>query len=148
MRQFWARRASRSSSGSMGISIGAHGSDAKAGRDAAGAAEDVEQRVVLEPREHELDHLPERFLDVAGVSAEEADQRGVGQGGEQEADDEDDRERAGPDDAGGDDRGRLPELPELADELRLGGGGGTPRFVGFGFGAGPPRCVGSPGGPT
>ena len=63
------------------------------GRDPAGVAEGVEQRVVLEAREHELDHLPERLLDVAGVGAEEADQRGVGQRGEDEAGDEDDRER-------------------------------------------------------
>ena len=91
------------------------------GRDPARALEDVEQRVVLEPREDELDHLPERLLDIAGVGAEEADQRGVGQRREDEADHEHDRERPDPDDPGGDDRGRLPQLPELADELGLGG---------------------------
>ena len=104
------------------------------GRDPARAAEDVEQRVVLEAREDELDHLPERLLDIAGVGAEEADQRGVGQRREDEAGDEDDRERADPMTAGRDDRRRLPELPELADELGLRGGGagrGTRRRVRF-----------------
>ena len=80
------------------------------------------------PREDELDHLPERLLDIAGVGAEEADQRRVGQRREHEADQEHDRERPDPDDPGGDDRGRLPQLPELADELglrgRTGPGGG------------------------
>src|SRR5215207_3026878 len=45
------------------------------GRDPARVAEGVEQRVVLEPGEDELHHLPEGLLDVAGVNAEEADQR-------------------------------------------------------------------------
>ena len=94
------------------------------GRDPARALEDVEQRVVLEPGEDELDHLPERLLDIAGVGAEEADQRRVGQRREHEADHEHDRERPDPDDAGGDDRRRLPQLPELPDELGLGGRAG------------------------
>ena len=106
----------------------------QAGRDPARVAEGVEQRVVLEAREDELHHLPERLLDVAGVDAEEADQRGVGQRGEHEAGDEDDRERADADDPGGDDGRCLPELPELADELGL--GRGAAGFLGPGSGLG------------
>ena len=111
----------------------------EARRDAAGAAEDLEQRVVLEAREHKLHHLPERLLEVAGVGAEEADQRCVRQRGEDEAGEEHDREGPEPDHPGGDDSRRLPELPELAHELRSRvGGAGARRFpfalaLGFGF---------------
>ena len=114
------------------------------GRDPARVPEGVEQRVVLEAGEHELGHLAARLLHVARVGAEEADQRRVGQRGEHEPGDEHDRERPDADHARGDDGGRLAELAELVDELRLGGYGAAARALRlgagrFGLGARPRR---------
>ncbi len=101
----------------------------QAGGDAARVAEGLEQRVVLESGEDELHHLPERLLDVACVRAEEADQAGVGQRGEDEPGHEHHRERPEADDRGGDRGRRLTQRPELPDELGLGAAGAGPARV-------------------
>ena len=79
------------------------------------------------PAEHELHHLAARLLHVAGVRAEEPDQRRVGQRREHEPGDEHHDERPRPDHPRRDDGRRLPELAELVDELRLRGSGAAAR---------------------